>query len=64
MTNQQLSMKIITATILFGSLLAIAGAAIMQLITYLLSQNFMPSQIFSQNNLLLPLKPFFSKDKY
>ena len=33
----------------------------MQLITYLLSQNFMPSQIFSQNNLVLPLKPFFLK---
>jgi len=39
MTNQQLSMKIITATILFGSLLAIAGAAIMQLIILLLAHN-------------------------
>jgi hypothetical protein len=35
MNNQQLSMKIITATILFGSLLAIAGAAIMRLIILL-----------------------------
>jgi hypothetical protein len=51
MTNQQLSMKIITATILFGSLLAIAGAAIMEFIIVPAHNLFAKPKFHTSSNL-------------